>query len=878
MKKVLASTCIMVFLLLASPGQAADSLLFDIGIRDLLSNNPDADSLMTVRPKIGLVLSGGGARGMAQIGVLKAMKDMGFEVDLICGTSMGGLVGGLYASGISPDSLVKIARGLDWSEFLSNRPSRSSQYISQKEFGENNILTIRFRGTEIYIPSGVTRGQKLSAFLASMTARSDYVYGNHFDSLPIPLRICAVDLLTGQLVVFDRGHLSDALRATTSFPLAFEPFAKDSMLLVDGGLLQPIPVETAIEAGCEFIIAVNTTSDMLKPGEINDPLDIINTTTTIMQLELKEDELQLADIIIEPQIDGIEATDFHRAVDLIKAGEKAFRETVKNGLLTNMLMAHAMLKSENVEHPEYDSIVAHSDDESFFLPEQLNTRTYNTSENPPEINELYESVLRMMAEGRIGSARAVLDSSGNRNIIRLKLEPPWSLEELEIVGSDQLEQQTLLDSGLVSVGDTLTLLQIFRLKKIGERVMHGRGFDLANIDLEYETQTGKLVLAVDEGRIARFRISGNRRTRSWVIKRNFLLKIGEPYSITRADSGIANIYASGLFDEVLLRLDREDNGVVVNIDVKEKYSGLIRFGLHHNEYYLSEAFLDIGNSNLFGFGSELFMRGLYGEFRQHASLNLRSDRIYETYYSYLIQFYHRRLKREVFAGGNSLGKRRERKTGFSISFGKQLTGLGNAGVRFGLSRLRMEHPDQRKEHTGFTSLGLFAQVDTRDRPVFPGRGSLFDINLDFAFEILGGEESYQKGWIRWKGIFPITGFMQFIPALKTGISANPLPPSEKFYMGGSRTLYGYKMFELEGDKLFNSNIELRFKLPYNFYLSGRFDSGNVWGNWDEVRIDDLLAGYGLELAYDSYLGPLSFSYGRNDLGRDRFYLNLGYDF
>jgi outer membrane protein assembly factor BamA len=328
-----------------------------------------------------------------------------------------------------------------------------------------------------------------------------------------------------------------------------------------------------------------------------------------------------------------------------------------------------------------------------------------------------------------------------------------------------------------------------------------------------------------------------------------------------------------------LTLDHDPGGVVVNLEVREKYSGIARLGLHHHHYYHTEAYLDLGNTNLFGFGTELFCRALYGEFRQELSLNLKSDRIYETSYNYHLEFFHDRLKREMYdPEGTSAGKRRERKTGGALSLGKQLTGRGHLGGRFSLSRLRLEYPDGGKVHTGIASIQFLSRIDTRNRPVFAERGSVFNLNLEFAFKFIGGEEEYQKGTIYWKSIIAPKRFIQFIPTFRFGMSANTLPPSEKFYMGGSRNLYGYRLFQYYGDKQFLTNQEIRLRLPWKFYFSMRADLGNVWDNWGEIRVDDLLFSYGFALQNDSYLGPLSISYGRTDDGADRFYLDFGYDF
>lgn len=875
MKRLISHICFLFFIALASlSANQPDSKAFEIELCGDTVRVADNFSETPNLSRLALVLSGGGARGLAQIGVLEVLDSAKTDFDLVVGTSMGGMIGGLYASGISPDSLVKIASRIDWFDFFSNRPERSTQYMTQKEYDENSILTLRFRGNDINIPRAVTTGQKLSSFLARTTSRADYVYRKDFDSLPIPLRICAVDLVEGNLVVFDYGHLSTALRATTAFPLAFTPFEHKEMLLVDGGLLQPIPVETAINEMADFVLVVNTTSDILALEDIDNPLDIINTTTTIMQLEKKNEELDLADMVIKPDIEQFDAADFTEVDSLIEAGRRKAREILP------------VLSTKLAEFDALDSTYTISLDDLYFSDDQTQSwfENYILSQVQPDTIihiDVISRLLRSAIEnGDIvyASLNRIADTSKVR--YHVEFQPAGSLQTLKIEGTKLISAPQLLQATGYDYNDRLDFTLINELCDSALAFMRDSGFDMAEVNPEFSHKhPSMLKISISEGRLVRFHIRGNQRTRSWVIKRNFLIKPGEAYSIARADSGLANIYATGLFDEVLLTLDHDPEGVVVNLEVREKYSGIARLGLHHHHYYHTEAFFDLGNINLFGFGTELFWRTLYGEFRQELSLNLKADRIYETSYNYHLEFFHDRLKREMYdSSGIASGQRRERKTGGALSLGKQLTGRGHLGGCFSLSRLRLEYPDGGKVHTGIASIQFRSRIDTRNRPVFAERGSIFNLNLEFAFNFIGGEEDYQKGIVYWKSIFSTGNFLQFIPVFRFGMSANTLPPSEKFYMGGSRDFYGYRLFQLYGDKQFLTNQEIRLRLPWKFYFSMRADLGNVWNNWGEIRIDDLLFSYGFALQNDSYLGPLSISYGRTDDGADRFYLDLGYDF
>ncbi|HDS01648.1 MAG TPA: hypothetical protein ENO07_06475, partial [candidate division Zixibacteria bacterium] len=573
MIKALIKSLVCILLLVSgAPAQSDTIALLNLDIFSSRAANDSFSDTSVGKPKIALALSGGGARGIAQIGIIRVLENENIGIDLICGTSMGGLIGGLYSAGISIDSIENIARALDWTDFFSNRPQRSTQFITQKEYGENSIITLRFRGTDIFIPSGVTSGQKLNSLLSYVTLRSDYVYENSFDSLPIPLRICAVDLVSGKQVVFDSGSLGNSIRATTSFPLAFEPFEMDSMLLVDGGLLQPIPVETALEEKADFVIAVNTTSDILAFEDINDPLDIINTTTTIMQLELKEKEIELADVVIKPELGDIEATDFSMVEKLIRAGEKAAAEALPE-------IRKKLSELEGISN--HDSTVIDSinlmaspfliETESFLRPE-------GNGQYVLSLNAVRRHLTSAIQNGVLSQAEVYITNSAMRTL-HISAQPTFRLDRLVIKGTDEITEAETMKAAGLDYGDYVNLTNLQLLRKTATEMMLSKGYDLAFAEIRRaDDKGGTVILDINEGRISGFRISGNSRTRSWVIKRNFLLKEGEPYSVARADSGLANIYGSGLFTEIRLNLEHQDEGPLVHIMVKEKYSGFMRLG------------------------------------------------------------------------------------------------------------------------------------------------------------------------------------------------------------------------------------------------------------------------------------------------------------
>ena len=278
-------------------------------------------------PKIGLVLSGGAARGLAHIGVLKALDEQGIHIDAIAGTSMGAVVGGLYAAGYTPKELERIALGLDWQQALSDSPPRVDVPFRRKQddrdFLVKQKLSFRDDGS-LGLPLGAIQGQNLTMLLESLLVHTSGT--RDFDKLAIPFRAVATDIATGEKVVFDRGHLPQAIRASMSIPAVFAPVEVDGKLLVDGGMVDNIPVDVARRMGVDVVIVVDIGNPLLERKQLTTVVDMLNQSVTLMTR--KNSEAQLAtlkpdDVLIQPPLSGYSSTDFGRVPQLIDAGYRA---------------------------------------------------------------------------------------------------------------------------------------------------------------------------------------------------------------------------------------------------------------------------------------------------------------------------------------------------------------------------------------------------------------------------------------------------------------------------------------------------------------------------------------------------------------------------
>ena len=284
------------------------------------------------RPKVGLVLSGGGARGVAHVGVLKVLEQLRVPVDFIAGTSMGSLVGGIYASGMSPDEMEKRIKAIDWEDVFRDNPARQDIPWRQKRDDYEGLygLELGFRDGKLHLPLGTTAGYKFEFLMTDFVGLDEGRAARSFDTLPIPYRAVAMDLENGDMKVFDRGVLVKAMRASMSIPAAFAPVEIGGRLYVDGGMVRNLPVDVARSAGCEIIIAVNLGTPPLRRDQITSPasvgLQAINLMTE-QNVKASLGELTEKDILINliPGLGDFSSSDFVKAMDTVPIGIEAAR-------------------------------------------------------------------------------------------------------------------------------------------------------------------------------------------------------------------------------------------------------------------------------------------------------------------------------------------------------------------------------------------------------------------------------------------------------------------------------------------------------------------------------------------------------------------------
>ena len=278
------------------------------------------------RPRIGLVLSGGGARGAAHVGVLKELERLRIPIDAIAGTSMGAVVGGLYASGMSAAQIERELGSVDWQDAFRDRPARSQLNFRRKLEDRDYLvqLPLGFREGRFQLPRGLVQGQKLTQLLRELTLTVTDI--ERFDDLPTPFRAVATDLETGDAVVLKDGDLAGALRASLSAPGIFAPVDRDGRLLVDGGVADNLPIEVMREMHVDRLIVVDVGNPLAGREQLDAVTNVANQMLSILIRRESKKQLQLLqpqDVLITPDMPRVSSYDFRNLPKIMRFGETA---------------------------------------------------------------------------------------------------------------------------------------------------------------------------------------------------------------------------------------------------------------------------------------------------------------------------------------------------------------------------------------------------------------------------------------------------------------------------------------------------------------------------------------------------------------------------
>ena len=374
------------------------------------------------RPKVGLVLAGGGALGFAHIGVLKVLEDNGIHVDYIAGTSMGGIIGALAAYGYSAREIEKEVSAIQWTNLFFDDKSRDYMSYSNKTASAKYFMTLGFDRHGIKNSPGIITGQKIQDKfnqLVGPCSRKD-----KFDDLPIPYRAVATDILTGDKVVLESGSLVDAMRSTMSIPGVFTPVEREGRILVDGMVADNLPVDVARDMGADIIIAVTLSHNQATREELKGPSGVANQMLNIYIYDQVNAQLKDADIIIAPELINYTSTSYFKMKEIVALGEEAARkampqikEQVGPENISSIPKIGVMKKKpviiDQIEVSNIDSY-----DRSMLI-KKLEVFKGELA----DIDKINKVVEDFHASGQYESIRYYIDTVEDQNILSMRVEP-----------------------------------------------------------------------------------------------------------------------------------------------------------------------------------------------------------------------------------------------------------------------------------------------------------------------------------------------------------------------------------------------------------------------------------------------------------------------
>ena len=273
------------------------------------------------RPKIGLVLSGGGAKGFAHIGVLKVIEEAGIKIDYIGGTSMGAVIGGLYASGYNATQIDSIFHKINFDELLNDYIPRSAKSFYEKRNDESYALSLPFSNFKVGIPQALSKGLYNFNLLSRLTRHVRQV--NDFNQLPTPFLCIGTNIETGQQVLLNKGNLAQAMLASAAFPTLFTPIEIDGQLLIDGGVANNFPVDEVKNLGADLIIGVDVQDGLWDKNQLKNATKILVQITNLHSIEQMKNKIKGTDIYITPDIKNFGVLSFDRGREIIQRGEEA---------------------------------------------------------------------------------------------------------------------------------------------------------------------------------------------------------------------------------------------------------------------------------------------------------------------------------------------------------------------------------------------------------------------------------------------------------------------------------------------------------------------------------------------------------------------------
>ncbi|MGL6129242.1 patatin-like phospholipase family protein [Chryseobacterium artocarpi] len=752
--------------------------------------------------KFGLALSGGGAKGFAHIGILKMIDSLRIKVDYITGTSMGGILGGLYAMGYNADQLKKTIYKVDWNRILSNKIPYSKVNISEKDEYDKYILEFPVVKGVPTLPSSYIEGQYMGEVLNTLTFNAKHI--NDFSQLRIPVELTSSDIENGGLVMQKKGSLPLAIRSTLAIPAAFAPVYIDGKLLVDGGLDRNYPANEVRQMGADFVIGGYTGFRLFTKKEIENPMKMIYQTHAIRSVEDFKHQKALSNILVDfvDPLGDITTKDFARFRKIIKIGETEARKHLPEFV--------ALAEAQRKLGIKYE----HEMIEEVKLP--TTKFTFNEEDGTPLTDDVEVAVIKRelgLTEGKYYDVKTV-----NEAIDR-------------VFGMRQYEKVYYT---YTNTGDALTMNIFVKKAKKG-------AFKLA---LHYDTEQSVGIIV-------------NYTYRNILANRSRFLAtidISERFKARLAYQGFLGSGDHWWVDLEAKMVHLKSNDLTFRIFSYEDGDYNTRFPNHMYRNITGKVALNYNiNPNAFiSVGTEFSTERMYSLLDKvdQAKIDNYSKKLYNhSNFNTFIKFEQNSLnKRYFFTKGNHL----------------QVSTRFYYGDQYELYDLETVQPQ------------LYPILNPKDSYYFiPKNLVSFTLNENFAYPIT-------RRLAAKVNLFLGTSF--------GSVREDSVPYfflNQKYNLGGSEYNYdllnpefnGLRQKELPMNSVAKAGVSLQYRIMKRLYLTPSFSYGKVSEEFSPFNDSFDMFGYGVNLGYESLLGPISLNISRNNqLDFSRIYFSIGFKF
>ena len=836
--------------------------------------------LSNIYPRIALVLSGGGARGFSQVGVLEEFENSSIKFNYLVGTSIGSIIGGLYSSGYSAQELDSLVMKTNWDEIfsMSDENPRTDYFLDQKQINDRSFLSLRFNKFKFIVPEAISLGIKSNYFIQDLLWNGIYQPINSYDDLKFKFRAISTDVLSGNSISFKKGNIVTAIRASSALPLRYSPVRVDDKILVDGGILANIPVKQAMEFNPDIIIAVNTTSPLYTSDDLDKPWNLADQVVSVAMKHFEQENLMLADYAITPRINNHKNSEFNNLDTLIDKGRQEAKiyipeikkriESFKDSVFHNIMtpIKNKMLQVKDIDIKcfgfEYsDSIIIKS--LSIFF-------TYNKFEELIKNFDKYSAIKISYINNQSEKSQLILEAKKHNFIKRVKI----------ISDYPEISQQ---------IEDSINAKAFYLIKtdvdysQVKENIIKSyinAGYNLCTIDKSYiSLNNDTLTLKVTIPKISRVIILGNQTIGEYLIKRDFTFKTGDFVNTSKLCQTWESIFNTNWFSSIdmWIELENENKNAIVHIRVKELGTQIINLGLRADNERKTQVGLDVIQENLFNMGTRFNMRFYAGTRNFSTSATLEQPRFFDTYYTFKIFSYYNYTKLTDFKPASGLPFNEFnyeiqkdigiQNYGVKISAGSQLERNGRIAAELRIEKQRYYQSNilnsQKPDYYSVNTIKIETVFDSKDRVDFPTTGRV--LGLSFETNLISTKNSFSKAIFEYSTNHS-AGRSTFTPSLYFGFADLTMPLPEFFDLGGQDKFFGLLENQEKGRQIARASLEYRYQLPFTLffdtYCSFRYDFGSVWIQPEEIKFQNFKHGLGTTISIDTPVGPAKFSIGQ----------------